>query len=280
MICGLIGDPVAHSLSPVMHNTAFQSLSLNYAYIPFKVNSEALGKAINGMRALHIRGLNVTIPHKVAVIPLLDKLDHQAMMIGAVNTVVNDNGILTGYNTDAGGFLQSLTENNIEITGKKVLILGAGGAARSISFALMEKNVQISLLNRSIEKANVVADLLNTRFGKKVEVSELNEDNLQRDLHNCDLVVNTTSAGMHPNSNETPIPAHLLKKTLIIYDIIYSPIITRLMRDAGMQGARVVGGVDMLVWQGAQAFEKWTGRSAPVKIMKKVIMKQLKYHEE
>ena len=150
-ICGLIGDPVEHTMSPVMHNAAFEKLGLDYAYLPFRVKPEELPQAVSGLKALNATGFNVTIPHKVAVIPLLDELDPLAEKIGAVNTVVNDNGVLKGYNTDASGFLQALLERRVEPAGKNIVLLGAGGAARAIAYILAERNVHLTILNRREE---------------------------------------------------------------------------------------------------------------------------------
>ncbi len=152
-ICGVIGDPIEHTMSPVMHNAAFKNMGVDYVYLAFRVRKEELGRAIEGMRALNIRGLNVTIPHKVAVIPFLDELDHLADKIGAVNTIVNDNGVLRGYNTDATGFLRALVERGIETEGESVVILGAGGASRAISFIISERRSNLVIVNRTWNRA-------------------------------------------------------------------------------------------------------------------------------
>ena len=276
-ICGLIGDPVEHSMSPAMQNAAFRELGLDYIYVSFHVKSEGLGKAIEGMRALDIRGLNVTVPHKVAVVQFLDELDHLAEKIGAVNTIVNDDGVLTGYNTDATGFLQALLEREIEPSGKTVVILGAGGAARAIAFILAERGAILLILNRALELdwAEALARRLSETFNKKVEALELNQENLALVLKKADILVNATSVGMTPIANKTPVPAELLRPDLIVYDIVYNPMKTRLLREAEAAGASTIGGVDMLVWQGALAFEKWTGRKAPVELMKREAIRLL-----
>jgi len=280
-ICGVIGDPIGHSMSPVMHNAAFDKLGLNYLYVPFRVKKEELVKAIAGMRALNIRGLNVTIPHKVAVIPLLDELDPLAQRIGAVNTIVNDDGALTGYNTDATGFLQALLERRIEPRGKNVVILGAGGASRAISFILAERGAHLVILNRLLELdwAEELASRISQVFKKEVEALELNEENLAKVLEKADILVNATSVGMKPNSDETPVSPDLLKPSLTVFDIVYNPLKTRLLREAEVAGAGTISGVDMLVWQGALAFELWTGVKAPVKLMKEEVIKGLQGYE-
>jgi len=277
-ICGLIGDPVEHSMSPAMQNAAFRKLELDYIYVPFRVKSTELGQAIAGMRALNIRGLNVTAPHKVAVVQFLDELDHLAEKIGAVNTIVNDDGVLTGYNTDATGFLQALLEREIEPAGKRVVILGAGGAARAIAFILAERGATLVILNRALELdwAEELALRLSATFNKKIEALALNQENLMPALDKADILVNATSVGMAPIVNETPVPADLLHPNLIVYDIVYNPVKTRLLREAEVVGASTIGGVDMLVWQGALAFEKWTSVKAPAELMKREALRLLK----
>jgi shikimate dehydrogenase len=278
-ICGVIGDPIEHSMSPVMHNAAFEKLGLNYLYVPFRVKKEELDKAIAGMRALNIRGLNVTLPHKVAVIPLLDKLDPLVQRIGAVNTIVNDDGALTGYNTDATGFLQALLERGIKPRGKNVVIIGAGGASRAISLILAERGSNLIILNRTLDKAREYASSISQACHREAKALELNEENLAKVLEKADILVNATSVGMSPNGNETPVSPDLLRPSLTVFDIVYNPIKTRLLREAEAAGAETISGVDMLVWQGALAFELWTGAKAPVKLMRETAIKGLQGYE-
>ena len=275
IICGLIGNPVEHSISPAMQNAAFKALKLDYIYLPFRVSQQDLNAAVNGMRALNIRGMNVTIPHKVEVMGLLDRIDGMASKIGAVNTIVNDEGILTGYNTDADGFMESLTENGVYPTGKKVLILGAGGAARAVAFALLDKGAEVILMNRTLDKARELADQLASQFKRNIEIYAWNETNMEKTIPKVKLIVNTTSIGMSPKSQETPLPSRFLKPETLVYDIVYNPIQTRLLKEAGMNGAVTISGIDMLAWQGALAFEKWTGQKAPLEIMKKEAYRHL-----
>ena len=274
-VCGIIGDPIEHTMSPVMHNAAFRKLGLDYVYLPFHVRQEELGKAIDGMRALNIRGLNVTIPHKVSIIPLLDKLDSLAEKIGAINTIVNEDGVLTGYNTDATGFLQALLERGVKPEGKKVVILGAGGASRAISFILTERGANLFVLNRQLARAEDLAGRIAQVFSKNVSAQKLNEENLKMALARADILINTTSVGMIPEVAQTPVPAELLKPSLIVFDIVYNPIQTRLLKEAEAAGAKTIDGLEMLVWQGALAFEKWTGQKAPLDLMKREAMKAL-----
>lgn len=274
-LCGIIGDPVEHTMSPAMHNASFRKAGLDYLYVPFRVKKEALGKAIEGMKALNIRGLNVTIPHKVAVLQYLDKLDPLAEKIGAVNTIVNDNGVLTGYNTDASGFLQALLGKDIEPKGQNIVILGAGGASRAVSFILAERGANLVILNRSPDGAKKLADSISPTSGKKVAALELNRENLAKTLSKADMLVNTTSVGMTPNTDQTSVTADLLRSSLIVFDIVYNPVRTKLLREAETAGAKIIGGLDMLVWQGALAFEKWTGRKAPLELMRQEATKLL-----
>ena len=280
-ICGVIGDPIEHTMSPVMHNAAFRELGLDYLYVAFRVRKEELGKAVAGMRALNIRGLNVTIPHKVAIIPFLDKLDPLAEKIGAVNTIVNGDGVLKGYNTDATGFLRALGDKGIEPEGKSVVILGAGGASRAISFILAQSGANLVILNRleELDWAEELARQISNVFKKKVKALKLDENNLRVALDKADVLVNATSVGMSPNIDETPALAKLLRPGLVVFDAVYNPIKTRLRREAEAAGAETIGGLDMLGWQGALAFEKWIGQKAPVDLMKNEAIKVLETNE-
>lgn len=279
-ICALIGDPVEHSMSPVMHNTAFQKLGLDYLYIPFQVKPEGLPQAVAGLKGLNVAGFNITIPHKVAVIPLLDVLDPLAEKIGAVNTVVNNNGKLRGYNTDAEGFLRALLERGIYPQGKNIVILGAGGAARAIAYILAEKGARLTVLNRQqeLDWAENIAQLILDELHQEIKVFELS--NIVNMLPGANLLVNATSVGMSPGDDVSPVPAGLLDKVPAVFDVVYNPLETKLLKEAAAAGAQTIGGVDMLVWQGALAFEKWTGQRAPVDLMRKEAIKMLEQHED
>ena len=263
-------------MSPIMHNAAFKELGINYIYVPFKVRKEDLSKAIEGMKALNIKGLNATTPHKVTVIPFLEELDPMAEKIGAVNTIVNNDGVLKGYNTDAFGFLKVLLERGIESKGTNVVILGAGGASKAISFALAEKGANLIILNRTLDKAKECANGISKISRKEVEAAQLNEKNIAEALEKADILINATSVGMNPDINKTVVTSDLIKPSLIVFDIVYNPIKTKLLREAEKAGARTISGLDMLIWQGALAFEKWTGHKAPIKVMKAETIKALK----
>ncbi len=187
---------------------------MDYVYVPFKVKKEELGQAIQGMRALNICGLNVTIPHKIAVIPFLDEIDPLAEKIGAVNTIVNEDGILKGYNTDASGFLRALTAEKIEPKGKNICILGAGGAARAIAFILADRGANLTILNRHPDSAKELAGRIFQYFRREVDALELNKENLKTALKGADILVNTTSVGMTPDTEETPVPLTLLSRNV------------------------------------------------------------------
>jgi shikimate dehydrogenase len=275
VVCGIIGDPIEHTISPAMHNAAFQKLNLDYVYLPFRVKTNFISQAICGITALNLRGLNVTIPHKKAVLTFLDEIDPLAEVIGAVNTIVNNDGVLKGYNTDAFGFIRSLTAENIQPEGKNIVILGSGGAARSIAFILADRNSNLTILNRHEASARELANRIMKTFRREAAVLELNDRNLKESLKEAEILVNTTSVGMTPLVEGTLVPSRLLKKSLAVVDIIYNPARTRLLNEAAQRGARVVGGLEMLVWQGAAAFELWTGREAPVEVMKKAAIEAL-----
>jgi len=275
-VCGIIGDPIEHTMSPVMHNAAFKKLGLDYLYVPFRVRREELGKAVESVRALNMRGLNVTIPHKVAVMPLLDELDSLVEKIGAVNTIVNNDGVLTGYNTDGAGFLKALLDCGVEPEGKNTVVLGAGGASRAISFILAERGADLVILNRKSGRAEELSHRISQTFKKEVKAQELNIKILSMVLGRADILINTTSVGMTPDIDETLVPSQLLKPGLIVFDIVYNPIKTKLLKEAEAAGAQtVICGLDMLAWQGALAFEKWTGQKAPLGVMKREAIKAL-----
>ena len=279
-ICGVMGDPVAHSVSPAMHNAAFRELGLDYAYLPFNVGAADLGRAVDGIRALNLVGVNVTIPHKVAVIPLLDEVDPMALQIGAVNVIHNKGGRLAGSNTDAEGFLRLLGGHGIQPMDMRVAVLGAGGAARAACFALASRGAVITILNRTADKAAGCAAEMAERTGRAFEALETNPANLARALAKADLLVNATSIGMSPGLDRSPVSRELLGRRHTVVDIIYNPVKTRLVRDAEKAGAVAIGGLDMLAWQGALAFEIWTGRAAPFDIMRRAAARAVRSYKE
>ncbi|MCH5583786.1 shikimate dehydrogenase [Shimazuella sp. AN120528] len=269
---GLIGYPVTHSKSPEMLNEVCRILGIPAAYLAYPVKPGDLEEAVKGMRALNFIGFNVTIPHKVAIMPYLDELDDTAKEIGAVNTVVNKDGKLIGYNTDGVGYLRSLQEETaVSLQDKTVTILGAGGAARAVSITLAKAGVkEIFIANRTQQKAEKLAESLCifTR-ARSVSLSEA-----QGVIAKSDLLVNTTSIGMSPHTDQTPISADFLHAGLLVSDLIYRPKDTKLLTSAKQMGAQTHGGLGMLLYQAAVAVEHWFGKPAPVAQMRAILEKE------
>ena len=280
-VCALIGDPVEHSLSPIIQNAAFRSLDLDYVYVVFNVKSGDLREAVYGVKALGICGLNVTMPHKTAIIPYLDELDETARKTGSVNTVLNNNGRLIGYTTDGVGALNALKHAGVDPSGKRIVILGAGGASRSISFTLAEHASELVILNRTFSKAKALKDAIRKTLGEraKVRALPLSDENLSVELADADILINATSVGMKPNENETPVKQIYLRGDLVVFDLVYEPLETRLLREAKSIGAKVVDGLSMLVHQGAASFEIWTGVKAPVDVMMEAALEVIQRRE-
>ncbi|MEM3702857.1 MAG: shikimate dehydrogenase [Candidatus Bathyarchaeia archaeon] len=275
-ICALIGDPVDHSLSPFIQNSAFKHLNIDFVYVAFKVSKENVKEVLQGARALGIRGLNVTMPLKTVVVKHIDELDPSAEKIGAVNTILNDEGRLIGYNTDGLGAIEALKVNGQDPSGKNILILGAGGAARAVAFALCRDAGNMTILNRTLEKARVLARELHENFGKKVGCGRFTEENLRRNVKSADILVNATPLGMTPYENKTPVNTNFLHPNLTVFDLVYYPPETRLLKEARAVGAKTLNGLHMLVHQGALSFEIWTGKKAPIDVMMNACKRSLK----
>jgi shikimate dehydrogenase len=274
-VCAIIGDPVEHSLSPVMHNAAFKELGLNLVYVAFTVTTRELKDAVLGARSLGLRGLNVTMHHKNAVMAFLDETDSTAQSIGAVNTILSNHGKLIGYNTDGVGAMIALQENGVYPEEKKMVLLGAGGAAKAIAYQAAQDVEELVILNRTPEKAAKLAEVLRKEFGKKVKNGTLSSTVLKEEMKTTDILVNATSVGMHPDVDSSPVPSDLLRSDLCVMDIIYNPLETKLVKDAKAAGAKVVSGIEMLIYQGAVAFEIWTNCPAPVEVMRKAALNEL-----
>ncbi len=279
-VCGVIGDPIEHTLSPAMHNAAFEALNLDYVFLAFKVKSAGIADAVNGMRALNIRGLNVTMPHKRAVIKHLDRVDLSAQIVDSVNTILNKESLLFGFNTDGIGALKALRENGIEPKGRKVLLLGAGGAARAIAYTMAKEADELVVLNRTLKQAHDLAKLLQKAVNKKIVAGSLSISDIEQNLLDSDILVNATSVGMKPNIDESPVKSKLLRSNLAVLDIVYNPLETKLSIDAKSAGAKVVSGVEMLIYQGAASFEIWTGKPAPVQVMRQAALNHLKKEQK
>lgn len=260
-LCLIIGDPVAHSLSPKMHNAAYREMNINYVMGAARVTEGSLPDALRGVRALNIRGLACTMPHKVSICPLLDGLDPVARAIGAVNTVVRENDKLIGFNTDWLGILRPL-ESKISLRDKRVAVLGAGGAALAAVYACISAEATVTIFNRTISKAIPLAK----RFD--IEVAPLSDS---CDLARFDVIINTTSVGMSPNTSESPLTATQIRSHHVIFETIYYPHQTQLLRLATSNGATVLRGLDMFLEQGAAQFELHTGVKAPRETMRNEI---------
>jgi len=258
----VLGDPVSHSLSPVMHNSAFAHTGYNGAYLAFKVTD--LASAVTGIKALGIKGASITIPHKVAVMELLDSIDEKARKIGAVNTIVNKDGKLYGYNTDCIGAINVLLEKT-DIKGKDVVMIGAGGAARAIGFGIMSEGGKLTILNILKDEGELLAKDLRVKY---YPLSYFNKVD-------CQILINATPVGMTPNTEDMPVESKNLKKDMVVMDIVYNPLKTRLLKEAENIGCITVDGVSMFVYQGAAQFEMWTGMKAPVDLMRKVVLNAL-----
>lgn len=270
----IIGYPVEHSLSPAMHNAAFRSLGLNCAYVAFRVSLEALGDAVRGLKALGVEGFNVTIPHKVEVMRYLDDVDPVAKAIGAVNTVKRVGKKLHGYNTDGAGALTALTEAGVTLPAKKAVVMGAGGAARAIAFALASNVRDLVILNRTVARGATLAEALKEHSKIAVRAASLNRTVLTEELAEADLLINATSTGMHPQP-ESPVASDLLRPGMVVFDIVYSPLETQLLREARSKGLKTVDGVGMLVHQGARSFEIWLGKKPPIDVMRHAVLERL-----
>ncbi|WP_284638642.1 shikimate dehydrogenase [Paenibacillus silviterrae] len=267
---GVFGDPIRHSKSPIMLNRAFEAAGLNAAYAAFHILPGTLKDAVAGIRALQFRGVNVTIPHKVEVMSYLDEIDEGARIIGAVNTIVNEGGKLIGYNTDGIGYVRSLKEETgIDLQGRTVLMLGAGGAARGVGYALAKEGVsKLYIANRTKEKAVELAASMSS-FCQTIGLG-LNE--VAAAAGEAALIVNNTSLGMHPNVDEVPMDTSLIGSATVVSDLVYNPLTTRFLREAEQQGATIHSGLGMFIYQGAYAFEYWTGQPAPIAAMREVVV--------
>lgn len=264
---GVVGKPIGHSLGPVMHNAAFLEAGIDAVYLAFE--TEDMEGCLRGIRALGIKGMSVTIPFKSMVIPYLDEVNLLAKRIGAVNTIINDDGRLVGYNTDALGAYKALNEK-IVLPGKSCLLLGAGGAARAIGFILKEKGVDISLVNRSDARGNELARVLECPYIPLDRVGE----------HNADLLIQTTPVGMLPNVDECLVPGPVLKAGMVVMDIIYNPVETSLLKIAKARGCITISGLSMFVYQGAEQFRLWTGINPPVGTMRRAAETSLQKQNE
>jgi shikimate dehydrogenase len=269
---GVIGDPIEHTLSPLMHNCALAEMGLNAVYVPFRVKPDDLENAVKAIKALGIRGINVTVPHKTRIIEYLDHVTVEARAVGAVNTVINNGGLLEGDNTDVYGFTNCiLKDGGLERFPERICILGAGGAARAVVYAcsVREEVREIAILNRTLRKAEELADDFQRMSGKPISAYPSDCETQKRILPGVDMIVNTTTVGMYPNAGISPVieSDDVFHPGQVVCDIIYTPGRTKLLEDASRNGAKAIGGMAMLAYQGARSLSLWTGREVPVQVM-------------
>lgn len=274
-VCYLLGYPVGHSMSAVMHNAAFRELGLDYRYELKSVPPDELGALVaSELRGTDFAGGSVTIPHKLAIMEHLDGIDPSALRIGAVNTIVNENGRLKGYNTDGIGALMGITETYGNVEEARVVMVGAGGAARAVGYLLSTRVRELTIANRTMERAEGLATSLsgNPECRATVRSIPLQRESLRAAIEEADILVNGTPLGMHPKTDETPVPKELLHSRLLVFDLVYNPIKTRLLREAEEAGGAILPGVNMLIYQGVAAFKMWTGVDPPMETMKAAVV--------
>ena len=282
-IYAVIGDPIAQSLSPQLHNGLLKETGVDGLYLPIGVKSEDLEKLVAGFRLLNFGGFNITKPHKMAIMKFLDRLDPLAEKIGAVNTVVYRNGEMVGYNTDGFGFIKSIEEKIADLPKEKltILILGCGGAVKSVAMALADWGIKkVIIANRTVAKAEELARQINDSWPGKAEAIAMASDELEKAVDEAMVVVNGTSLGMADTVTQSPLPKELLKKELLVYDMIYSPPQTQLLKDARAAGAQTENGLEMLLYQGLLAFELWTGIFPDPAVGKKLLEEGIKTNEK
>lgn len=265
-VFAVLGDPVSHSMSPAMHNAAFAQLNYNGVYVAMRVRD--IGAAVSGVKALGIQGASITIPHKVSVMPFLDEIDEVAQKIGAVNTIATRDGKLIGYNTDCLGATRALLEK-VSLRKKRVVVLGAGGAARAVGFGIISEGGSVTVVNRSAESGEKLAADLGSEFEPYSKLKELT----------FDVLINTTPVGMTPRVDASPIDGRILKEGQVVMDAVYNPLKTRLLQAAEAAGCSIVDGLTMFVYQGALQLELWTGRKAPMDVMRNAVLNLLEWNE-
>ena len=275
-VLGVIGDPIAHSFSPDMHNAAIDALGIDYCYVAFHVQPKNVGEAVNGLRGFGILGLNVTIPHKLAVMEHVDQISEEALAVGAVNTIHNEDGNLTGHNTDVYGVTTAIERvAGMTTFPESCVVLGAGGAARAVTYALGRRDEvkQVTILNRTVDRAESLAVDMEKITGKRILPAALDGATEKKSFDDAGLVVNTTSLGMFPNTDASPLVSEdAVRPDLVLYDTVFNPLETSLMRQFKAKGAPAYGGLDMLVFQGARSFEIWTGIEPPTDVMKQAVV--------
>jgi len=271
----LIGNPVEHSMSPKMHNAAFQKLGLDYVYVALRVANDKVKEAIEGIRAFNIKGANVTVPHKIKAMQFLDEIDPTAQKIGAINTILNKDGFLFGTNTDGIGAVRSLKEEGVQLKGKKIVMIGAGGVARPISYNFAPDASEFIIFDINENTALTLCKELQEKIGGTIQGFKSDPTKIAKAVQDAEIFINATPVGMYPKMDESILPINLLRKDLVVFDVVYNPLETKLLKDAKRVGAKAISGVMMLVYQGVAAFELWTGKEAPVSLMKKMVLEGL-----
>ena len=275
-LCAVIGNPIAHSLSPAVHNAAFDALDLDFVYLAFRV--EDVKGALDGMRALtNFRGMSVTIPHKIEAMKYVDEVVEVDRSIGSINTIINEKGRLIGLGTDGPGALKALVDAGVELDGKNILMLGSGGAARAIAFTLARKTQLSRLIILDVNEPmlqGLTADL-KTGTEATIESMTLNNDSLAHVMEYADVIVNCTPIGMHPKEDVSLVPSGLFRPGQVVFDIVYTPLETKLLADARSHGLKVISGVEMFINQAVLQFRHFTGVDAPVEVMRRVVMEKL-----
>ena len=274
-ICAVIGNPVEHSLSPALHNAAFEEKKLNMCYVAFRV--EDLAGAMAGVKGLNLLGLSVTIPHKVAILNHLDEVDETARRIGSVNTVLHKEGRLIGYNSDGMGAVRALKEAKVPLADSKITILGSGGAARAIAFTLGKEVAlkEMTLLGIEVEECGPLAEALQKALAFPVTWEPMNLETLNRHIPDSDGIIHCTPVGMSPHAEQTVLDRQLLRPGQFVFDVVYNPLKTRQLQEAESVGCQIVPGVEMFIHQAVFQFELWTGEAAPVDRMRRVVMESL-----
>jgi shikimate dehydrogenase len=274
-LCCLIGNPVEHSMSPAIHNSAFENKGLDYAYVAFKVEDAAA--AVTGIRGFGIRGASVTIPHKLAVMPHLDEIDEIAGHIGAVNTIINEGGRLVGYNTDGLGAYMAIVNSGFDPTGCRVAAIGSGGAARAVLFTLLTKGqpARLDLFGVVPEELKKLGKELAALGIGKIHTASPADKEFEEAVKQTDLLINCSPIGMSPEIDNSPVSAHLLNDKMTVFDVVYNPLKTKLLQEAESAGARIISGVEMFVNQAVAQFEMFTGEKAPVELMRSIVLDAL-----
>ncbi len=276
-VCALFGHPVGHSLSPAMHNAAFEELGLPFVYVAHDVQPGCVARALDGVRVMGYRGLSVTIPHKVEAMQGVDRVDPTAQGIGCINTVVNEDGQLIGYNSDGRGALNALRDAGVDPQSKRVLMLGSGGAARAIAITLVceAPPERLGILGVQLDELDRLVADARGRGTSAVEGGELNDRSLADEIASADVLLHCSPIGMHPNEDASLVPLGLLRPELAVFDAVYNPRRTKLLQDAAAAGCRTIEGIEMFLGQAYVQFELWTGHPAPRKVMRQVVEAKL-----